>query len=102
MLGKAENELMTRVGPGTPGGELMRRYWHPIFPEIKLQDDPVQRVKLLGEQLVLYRDRSGHLGLVGPRCPHRLMDLGFGIPEENGLRCPYHGWLFDEGGTCAE
>jgi 5,5'-dehydrodivanillate O-demethylase len=80
----------------------MRRYWHPIFPEIKLQDDPVQRVKLLGEQLVLYRDRSGHLGLVGPRCPHRLMDLGFGIPEENGLRCPYHGWLFDERGTCAE
>jgi 5,5'-dehydrodivanillate O-demethylase len=102
MLAKDENELLTRVGPGTPGGELMRRYWHPVFAESKLRENPVQRVRLLGEDLVLYRDRRGELGLIGSRCPHRLMDMGFGIPEQDGLRCPYHGWLFDGTGRCLE
>jgi 5,5'-dehydrodivanillate O-demethylase len=102
VLSKEENEFLTRIGPGTPGGELMRQYWHPVFPEVKLAENPVQRVRLLGEDLVLYRDRSGQLGLIGPRCPHRLMDMGFGIPEQDGLRCPYHGWLFNENGRCLE
>jgi 5,5'-dehydrodivanillate O-demethylase len=80
----------------------MRRYWHPLAPAVHLDENPVRRVRLLGEDLTLYRDRSGTLGLIGDRCPHRMMDMQFGIPEETGLRCPYHGWLFDETGTCLE
>ena len=102
MLTTAENEMLTRVGPGTPCGELMRRYWHPIAPTVQLEDDPVRKVRILGEDLVLFRDRGGHLGLIGPRCPHRAMHMEFGIPEEGGLRCPYHGWLFDGTGRCLE
>ena len=71
MLTQAENEKLTRVGPGTPGGELMRRYWHPVYPEALLAENPVAKVRILGEDLVLYRDRSGNLGLIGQRCPHR-------------------------------
>jgi 5,5'-dehydrodivanillate O-demethylase oxygenase subunit len=102
MLSREENELLTRVGPGTPCGELMRRYWHPILPEAKLRENPVQKVRILCEDLVCYRDRRGTLGLIGPRCPHRAVDLQFGIPEDSGLRCPYHGWLFSESGTCLQ
>ena len=102
MLTKEENELFTGVGPGTPCGELMRRYWHPIAPEAKLRENPVQSVRILCEDLVLFRDRAGMLGLIGQRCPHRAVDLRFGIPEETGLRCPYHGWLFDATGQCIE
>ena len=82
MLTAADNELLTRVGPGTPGGELLRRYWHPIAATQQLDENPVRRVKILGEELALYRDRSGALGLLGLRCPHRLMSLEYGIPEE--------------------
>ena len=102
MLTTAENEMLTRVGRGTPCGELMRRYWHPIVPTVQLEDDPVRKVRILGEDLVLFRDRSGDLGLIEPRCPHRAMHMAFGIPEEAGLRCPYHGWLFDGTGQCLE
>jgi len=102
MLSKEENEYLVRVGPGTPCGELMRRYWHPILPEAKLRENPVQKVKILCEELVCYRDRSGTLGLVGPRCPHRAMHLQFAVPEEEGLRCCYHGWLFNEQGHCLQ
>jgi 5,5'-dehydrodivanillate O-demethylase oxygenase subunit len=102
MLSVEENERLTRVGPGTPMGSLLRRYWHPVTPAAALLDDPVRRVKILGEELVLYRDQSGQLGLVGPRCAHRLVHLQFGIPEEHGLRCPYHGWCYDEAGRCTE
>ncbi|MDE2837448.1 MAG: Rieske 2Fe-2S domain-containing protein [Chloroflexota bacterium] len=102
MLTAQDNELLTRVGPGTPGGELMRRYWHPIAAVQQLDQNPVRKVKILGEELALYRDRSGTLGLLGLRCPHRLMSLQYGIPEERGLRCAYHGWLFDEEGRCIE
>jgi len=102
MLSKEENEYLVRVGPGTPCGELMRRYWHPILPEAKLRDNPVQKVKILCEELVCYRDRSGTLGLVGPRCPHRATHLEFAVPEEEGLRCCYHGWLFNEQGRCLQ
>lgn len=102
MLTAADNEKMTGVGRGTPMGELLRRYWQPIAPVATLLDDPVRRIKILGEELVLYRDRSGRLGLVGPRCAHRLVHLRFGIPQEHGLRCPYHGWCYDETGACTD
>jgi 5,5'-dehydrodivanillate O-demethylase len=80
----------------------MRRYWHPIAPAADLARNPVQRVRILSEDLTLYRDRQGRLGLIGKRCPHRAVDLQFGIPEDEGLRCPYHGWMFDATGQCIE
>ena len=102
MVTKEHNDRLTQVGKGTPGGEMMRRYWHPIAPTAKLDENPVQSVRILGEDLVLYRDRSGSLGLIGRHCGHRLVDMVFGIPEEKGLRCPYHGWCYDETGQCIE
>src|SRR4051812_22198217 len=99
---KEENEVLTRVGPGTPCGELLRRYWDPTLPEAKLRENPVQKIRILCEDLVLYQDRSGTLGLIGPRCPHRAVALEYGIPEQTGLRCPYHGWLMNEDGRCIE
>jgi 5,5'-dehydrodivanillate O-demethylase len=102
MLSAAMNERLTRVGPGTPGGELMRRYWIPIAPSAQLLENPVKKIRILCEDLILYRDKSGHLGLIGDRCLHRGVDLQFGIPDECGLRCPYHGWLFDDKGACVE
>jgi 5,5'-dehydrodivanillate O-demethylase oxygenase subunit len=80
----------------------MRRYWHPIAAMAELDDNPVKPVTLLGESLVLYRDRGGRLGLVGDTCPHRRASMVYGIPENEGLRCPYHGWLFSETGQCLE
>jgi 5,5'-dehydrodivanillate O-demethylase len=76
----------------------MRRYWHPIAPSAGLLENPVRKIRILGEDLVLFKDRQGQLGLIGDRCVHRAMDLRFGIPEETGLRCPYHGWLYDGSG----
>ncbi|MDB5699524.1 MAG: rieske 2Fe-2S iron-sulfur domain protein [Alphaproteobacteria bacterium] len=102
MLSRQQNELLTRVGPGTPGGDLMRRYWHPIYPEVLLRTKPVRKVRILGEDLTLYRDGSGKLGLIAERCPHRMTSLDLGIPEPEGLRCCYHGWLFDAKGNCLE
>jgi 5,5'-dehydrodivanillate O-demethylase len=102
MLSVTENERLSRVGKGTPMGELMRRYWHPIAAAAELDDRPTKPVRLLGEDLVLYRDRSGTLGLIERVCPHRRVDLSYGIPEEHGLRCMYHGWLYDETGQCIE
>ena len=102
MLGKESNELLTQVGSGTPMGELMRRYWHPIAAGAELLDEPTKEVTLLGEELVLYKDRSGTLGLIGRRCAHRRVSLVYGVPEEDGLRCQYHGWKYDETGQCIE
>jgi 5,5'-dehydrodivanillate O-demethylase len=102
MLSKELNERLTRVGPGTPGGELLRRYWQPIGGVAELDENPVKKVRLLGEDLVLYRDRSGNLGLIDEPCPHRRVSMEYGIPEEEGLRCPYHGWLFNHTGQCTE
>ncbi|MEE2656320.1 MAG: Rieske 2Fe-2S domain-containing protein [Chloroflexota bacterium] len=102
MLTTEENELFTEVGPQTPVGKLMRWYWHPIAAATQLDENPVKRVKLLGESLVLYRDRSGKLGLIGDTCAHRSVNLAFGIPEVEGLRCPYHGWRYDSSGQCTE
>jgi len=102
MIGREENELLSRVGPGTPCGDLMRRYWHPVTPTALLLENPVRKIKILGEELVLYKDRGGSLGLIGPRCAHRLAHLEFGVPEKHGLRCCYHGWLYDQSGRCLE
>ncbi len=102
MLSTAENERLTRVGPGTPMGELMRRYWQPVAVTSELNSRPTRPVRILGEDLVLYRDKSGALGLIDRFCPHRRVDLSYGIPEEHGLRCMYHGWMMDETGQCIE
>ncbi len=102
MLTKEVNETMTRIGPGTPMGMLMRRYWHPIAGVAELDENPVKKVRILCEDLVLYRDRSGNLGLIDEPCPHRRVSMEYGIPEQEGLRCPYHGWLFNHEGRCLE
>jgi 5,5'-dehydrodivanillate O-demethylase len=96
------NERLTRVGAGTPMGELLRRYWQPFLAVSQLDENPVWPVRLLGEDLVCFQDRSGALGLIARRCAHRLVDLQHGIPEEHGLRCPYHGWCYDAAGNCIE
>ena len=92
---------LTRVGPGTPCGEYLRRFWHPVAFERELKDTPL-RLRILGEDLVLFRDRSGQLGLLHLHCPHRGASLEFGIPSERGIRCCYHGWRFDVDGRCLE
>ena len=102
MLTQEANDRYTRVGPGTPMGELMRRYWHPIAAVPQMNDKWTMKVRLLGEDLILYKDRSGTFGLMEPHCAHRRMNIIYGIPEEHGLRCPYHGWLYDETGQCIE
>lgn len=101
MLSKEQNERLTRVGPGTPMGELLRRYWMPIGGASEFtSENNVQAIRLLGEDLVLYRDKNGTFGLVDRQCPHRRADLSYGFVEECGLRCNYHGWLFKEDGSC--
>src|SRR3979409_51234 len=104
MLKREDNELITRVGPGTPMGNLMREYWVPAMLSSELaqaDSDPV-RVMLLGEQLIGFRDSSGQVGLVANNCPHRGASLFFGRNEESGLRCVYHGWKFALDGTCVD
>jgi 5,5'-dehydrodivanillate O-demethylase len=83
-------------------GELLRRYWHPIATLPELNQEPVLAVQVLGERLALYRTEAGDMGLVAERCPHRGASLAYGIPEDDGLRCPYHGWKFDGVGRCLE
>jgi phthalate 4,5-dioxygenase len=104
MLAHEENELITRVGPGTPMGDTMRRYWMPALLawELPEPDCPPVRVKLLGEDLVAFRDTSGRIGLLDEYCPHRRVSLFFGRNEECGLRCVYHGWKFDTEGRCVD
>ncbi len=102
MLSVQQNERLTRVGPGTPGGELFRRYWLPVATDQELRDAHTKAVRILGEDLTLFKDKSGAIGLIAQRCAHRRVDLRYGIPEETGLRCPYHGWLYDVDGQCLE
>jgi phthalate 4,5-dioxygenase len=104
MLSKEDNELLTRVGPRTPTGELLRRYWQPalLASELPEPDGAPLRVRLLGEDLVGFRDTSGRPGLLGAHCPHRGASLFFGRNEECGLRCVYHGWKFDVTGQCVD
>jgi phthalate 4,5-dioxygenase len=100
---REENELMTRTGPGTPAGELLRRYWQPVALSEELPEGgaPVP-LKIMGEELVLFRDDSGEPGLLGLHCAHRGADLSYGRLEDGGLRCIYHGWLYDRTGRCLE
>jgi 5,5'-dehydrodivanillate O-demethylase oxygenase subunit len=103
VLTKEENELMTRVGPGTPAGEMLRRYWWPVaFTEVVRPEARPTKVKLLGQEFVLFRDGSGKLGLLELHCSHRGTSLEFGRVEKNGIRCCYHGWLYDRAGKCLE
>jgi 5,5'-dehydrodivanillate O-demethylase len=102
MISKEQNERITRVGAGTPCGELMRRYWHPVAASSQLPRHGTMPIRILGEDLVLYRDRNGGLGALEPHCPHRRASLLFGMPEDCGLRCTYHGWMFDATGQCIE
>jgi len=101
MFTHEENEALTRVGPGTLMGDLMRRFWMPVLlpEELPAPDCPPVRVRLLGENLVAFRDTNGRLGLLHRFCPHRRVDLWFGRNEECGLRCAYHGWKFDVEGN---
>ncbi len=96
MLTQKENDLLTRTDPGTPCGELMRRYWQPaaLSEELPPRGAPLP-VRLLGEDLVLFRDDQGRPGLLGIHCSHRGADLSYGRVEDGGLRCIYHGWLYD-------
>jgi phthalate 4,5-dioxygenase len=104
MLTSQENERLTRVGRGTPTGELMRRFWLPFLLESDLHeaDGPPVRVTLLGERLVAFRDTGGRIGLIDRACAHRCADLFFGRNEEGGLRCTYHGWKYDVDGKCLD
>jgi 5,5'-dehydrodivanillate O-demethylase len=95
-----QNQQLTQVGRGTPMGELMRRYWQPFAAAVDLADNWTQKVRLLGEDLILFRDRQGGLGLIAEQCPHRRASFLHGIPTERGIRCPYHGWEFDAKGAC--
>jgi phenylpropionate dioxygenase-like ring-hydroxylating dioxygenase large terminal subunit len=103
MLSREDNELLTRVGPGTPMGALFRRHWLPFMLGQDLDADaPPRRVRLLGECLVVFRDSAGRAGLLGEHCPHRRASLYYGRNEAGGLRCVYHGWKFDVTGRCLE
>lgn len=99
-----DNELLTRVGPGTPGGEMLRRYWHPVLlaSEVPVANSAPVRVRLLGEDLIAFRDTESHVGLVDAYCAHRRAPLFFGRNEDCGIRCVYHGWKFDRHGSCTD
>jgi len=103
MISAEQNDRITRVGPGTPAGQLLRRYWQPVALVEELAGPrPLKAVKLMGQDFVLFRDEAGQLGLLDRDCPHRGADLAFGRLENGGLRCPFHGWLFDVKGKCLE
>ncbi|HEY6201076.1 MAG TPA: Rieske 2Fe-2S domain-containing protein [Candidatus Binatia bacterium] len=102
MLTQQDNERLIQIGPETPMGRLLRCYWYPIAAASELTRHPTKQVRILGEDLVLYRDGRGKLGLIGAYCAHRRAGLVYGIPEPDGLRCPYHGWKYDADGRCTE
>jgi len=102
MVSEENNRLLTRIGPGTPMGELLRRYWHPVAALDELERHAVKPVRVLGEDLVLYKDLAGKYGLLERRCRHRGADLSYGYVERDGLRCSYHGWLYGADGQCIQ
>ncbi|MGH7076451.1 MAG: Rieske 2Fe-2S domain-containing protein [Stellaceae bacterium] len=104
MLSRENNELLCRVGPGTPMGALMREYWFPALPanEFPGPDSPPKRMRLLGENIIMYRDSKGRMGAIAEACPHRGASLYFARNEECGIRCAYHGWKFDLDGNCID
>jgi 5,5'-dehydrodivanillate O-demethylase len=102
MLTAEQNRRMTEIGPGTPMGNLLRRYWQPVAAEDEMPVGSSRSLTLLGEELVLYRMPSGAFGLVERHCPHRRADLANGYVEDGGIRCSYHGWKFDRSGQCVD
>src|SRR5690349_205673 len=104
MMSREQNDQLSRVGPGTPMGRLLRRYWAPFLlaSEIPEPDCPPVRARLMGENLVCFRDSKGRIGLIDEFCAHRGVSLWFGQNEECGLRCPYHGWKYDVTGQCVD
>ncbi|MCZ6889276.1 MAG: aromatic ring-hydroxylating dioxygenase subunit alpha [Gammaproteobacteria bacterium] len=100
MLTETQNRTLTEVGPETPMGDYLRRYWHPIAGESELDDQPIKPIRILGEDLVLYRDLQGTFGLVERHCAHRRADLSYGMVDEQGIRCHYHGWCYNQTGAC--
>ena len=103
MLSATENELLTQTGPGTPAGELLRRYWHPVAVAQELTPtSPTKFLRVLGEDLVLFLDKSGRVGLLADHCSHRGASLLYGRVEERGISCAYHGWLYDTAGNILE
>ena len=100
MLSVEKNQLLTQVGPATPMGEYLRRYWHPVAGASEFDDKAVRPIRLFGEDLVLFKSLSGQYGLIQRSCPHRNADLAFGFVEQDGLRCAYHGWEFGASGQC--
>jgi 5,5'-dehydrodivanillate O-demethylase len=102
MLTESRNALLTRIEGDAPMGALLRRYWQPIYGVSELKPGDVRAVRFFGENLVLYRDFGGKPGLVDRQCAHRRADLSYGFVENTGLRCNYHGWLFDHTGQCIE
>jgi phthalate 4,5-dioxygenase len=103
MTSARDNEVLTRVGRGTPMGDLMRQYWIPACLSSELESGaPPMRLLLLGEKLIAFRDSAGRVGIMDHRCPHRCASLFFGRNEEGGLRCVYHGWKFDADGSCVD
>ena len=103
MISAKDNDLLTNVSPKSLTGELLRRYWQPAaLLEEFAEDRPIIPITLMGEQLVLFRDESGRYGLIERHCPHRGADLYFGRLEHGGIRCAFHGWLFDVMGNCLE
>ena len=103
MLNAEDNDLITRIGPGTPAGEVLRRYWHPISLALDVTDEhPTKFVRILGEDLVIFRDKSGRTGLIADKCAHRSVSMVYGRVEERGISCAYHGWLYDCQGNILE
>jgi 5,5'-dehydrodivanillate O-demethylase len=102
MLTAEQNDELTTFDPGTPMGELLRRYWYPVAFTRELEDFPVKQTRLLGEDFAVYKTASGRYGIVQEACPHRRASLAYGVVEPDGIRCPYHGWLFGLDGACLE
>src|SRR5271156_6106520 len=104
MLTHADNEMLVRIGPGTPMGQLIRRFWIPALLETELpeRDGKPVRVRLMGEDLVAFRDSDGAVGLLEEQCPHRRASLALGVNEGHGLRCLFHGWKFNVTGQCVD
>ena len=100
MLTVEQNNELTQVGPGTPMGELLRRYWYPIAFEQDFDTVPSKSVRLLSEDWTLYKTPSGKYGIIGEKCAHRRASLTYGVVHEDGIRCGYHGWKFDFDGQC--
>ena len=102
MLTQEQNEELTQVGPGTPMGDVLRHYWYPVAFTRELDEFPVKKARLLGESWAVFKTGKGEYGIVTERCPHRGASLVYGIVDDDGLRCGYHGWKFNTGGECVE